>query len=82
MFYVHKQRNGVLVTCGRDDAEGFLDKDHSTIYAFDGSPLAGDYETGEVAELSLEEFIEEKNAPIEDALCELDSEINGGGLLG
>lgn len=80
--YVRRQSNNVIVTCGHNDAEGFLDKTHSTIYAFAGSPLDGDYETGEVAELTLEEFVEEKNAPIEDALCELDSEMNGGGAIG
>lgn len=57
--FVKKQQNGVIVTCKKEESHGFLSKENSTIYAYSGSVLDGEYETGTLTEITLNQFIDE-----------------------
>lgn len=66
MLFVRRQDNGTIVLCGRkESADGFLNNDRSQIYAFAESPISLEYPSGEVAEISLEQFMAEQKAPLE-----------------
>ncbi len=67
VVYVRKQDNGVIVICKNgEQAHGFLSADGSTIYTFADSPIAADYEQGEVQQISLDEFAKEQREPLEE----------------
>lgn len=69
MLFVRKQNNGTIVLCGRKDrADGFLSNDRSQIYAFVESPISLEYPPGEVEEISLEQFMAEQKAPLEEKI--------------
>ena len=42
--YVCKQKNGVIIQCDKDKAQGIISKDDSQIYSFIDTPLSNDYE--------------------------------------
>ena len=68
MSYVRKQPNGTIVLCKADKADGFLSNDKSQIFSFAGSAISGDYPAGEVAKISVGEFMAEVKAPLEEKM--------------
>ena len=75
--YVYKQKNGVIVRCDKDKAQGIISKDNSTIYSFNDTPLSNSYEMVSVEEIDNVEFMLQQQTNIELALVEL-YELMGG----
>ena len=76
--YVYKQKNGVVICCDKDNAQGIISKDNSTIYAFKNTDIANDYEVVEVEEIDNLEFMLEQQTNMELAITEIYEMVLGG----
>ena len=59
MLYIKKQENDTIVICNEEEAQGFLSKDSSIIYAMSGKGLEEQYETAGLQQITLDAFVDE-----------------------
>ena len=59
VLYIKKQDNDTIVICNEEEAQGFLNKDSSIIYAMSGKGLEEQYETADLQQITLDAFIDE-----------------------
>ena len=76
--YVCKQKNGVLIQCDKEKAQGIISKDNSQIYSFKDTPLSDDYEVVNIEEINDIDYIIQQQTDIELAIAELYETIQGG----
>lgn len=76
--YVCKQKNGVIICCDKDKAQGIISQDNSTIYAFKDTDISNDYEVVEVEEIDDIEFMIQHQTDVELAITELYEMMLGG----
>ena len=76
--YVYKQKNGAIIQCEREKAQGIISKDNSQIYSFKDTPLSNDYEVVNIEELNDLDYILEQQTNLELALAELYEAQQGG----
>ena len=76
--YVCKQKNGVIIQCDEENAQGIISKDNSQIYSFKDTPLSNDYEVVNIEELNDLDYILEHQTNLELALAELYEAQQGG----
>ena len=69
--YVYKQKNGAIIQCEREKAQGIISKDNSQIYSFKDTPLSNDYEVVNIEELNDLDYILEQQTNLELAIAEL-----------
>ena len=76
--YVCKQKNGVIIQCEKENAQGIISKDNSQIYSFKDTPLSNNYEVVNIEELNDLDYIIQQQTDIELAIAELYETIQGG----
>ena len=76
--YVCKQKNGVIIQCDKENAQGIISKDNSQIYSFKDTLLSGDYEVVNIEEINDIDYIIQQQTDIELAIAELYETIQGG----
>lgn len=59
VLYIKKQDNDTIVICNEEEAQGFLSKDSSIIYAMSGKGLEEQYETAGLQQITLDAFVDE-----------------------
>ena len=59
VLYIKKQGNDTIVICNEEEAQGFLSKDSSIIYAMSGKGLEEQYETADLQQITLDTFVDE-----------------------
>lgn len=59
VLYIKKQHNDTVVICNEEEAQGFLSKDRSKIYAMSKKGLEEQYETADLQKITLDAFIDE-----------------------
>ena len=59
VLYIKKQDNDTIVICNEEEAQGFLSKDSSKIYAMSKKGLEEQYETADLQQITLDAFIDE-----------------------
>lgn len=64
--YVKLQKNGVMVLCKEEEAQGILTKDHSEILALAGKGLEDRYELVEIQRINLDQYLEEYLKPLKE----------------
>ena len=55
--YVCKQKNGVIIQCDKEKAQGIISKDNSQIYSFKDTLLSDDYEVVNIEEINDIDYI-------------------------
>ena len=76
--YVYKQKNGAIIQCDKEKAQGIISKDNSQIYSFKDTPLSDDYEVVSIEEINDIDYIIQQQTDIELAIAELYETIQGG----
>lgn len=76
--YVYKQKNGVVVCCDKDKAQGIISKDNSAIYAFENTDISNDYEVVKVEEIDDIDFMLQQQTNMELAMAEIYEMMLGG----
>ena len=76
--YVCKQKNGVVVCCDKEKAQGLISQDNNIIYAFKDTDIANDYEVVEVEEIDDIEYMLQQQTNLELAMAEIYEMMLGG----
>ena len=76
--YVYKQKNGIIIQCEKEKAQGIISKDNSQIYSFKDTLLSDDYEVVNIEEINDIDYIIQQQTDIEIAIEELYETIQGG----
>ena len=77
--YVCNQKNGVVILCNEEKAQGIVSNDNSTIYAFENTALARDYEVVTMEEIDdFEYWTQQQITDMELAMAEIYEMVLGG----
>ena len=69
--YVYKQKNGAIIQCDEEKAQGIISKDNSQIYSFKDTLLSDDYEVVNIEEINDIDYIIQQQTNIELAIAEI-----------
>ena len=76
--YVRRQKNGVMIICDKENAQGIISQDNDTIYAFKDTDIENDYEVVEVEEIDDIEYMLQQQTDMELAMAEIYEMMLGG----